>query len=51
MLTFQYYLLGFLDTVAGHFMLVSYLLAVTDEQAVWSRLKKLPPLSLSLIHI
>ena len=47
MLTFQYYLLGFLDTVAGHFMLVSYLLAVTDEQAVWSRLKKLPPLSLS----
>ena len=47
MLTFQYYLLGFLDTVAGHFMLVSYLLAVTDEQAVWSRLKKLQPLSLS----
>ena len=28
-------------------MFVSYLLAVTDEQAVWKRLKKLPPLLLS----
>lgn len=28
-------------------MFVSYLLAVTDEQAVWKRLKKLPPLFVS----
>ena len=47
MLPFQYYLMGFLDTLTGHLILVSYLLAVTDEQAVWKRLKKLPPLLLS----
>ena len=47
MLTFQNYLLGYLDSLMGHLILVSYLLAVTDEQAVWKRLKKLPPLLLS----
>lgn len=38
---------GFLDTLAAHLGLVAYLLAVTDERAVWKRLKKLPPLLLS----
>ena len=38
---------GFLDTLAAHLGLVAYLLAVTDERAVWRRLKKLPPLLLS----
>ena len=36
-----------MDSVTGHLMFVSYLLAVTDEQAIWNRLKKLPPLLLS----
>lgn len=44
---FQFYLMGFLDTLTGHLMLVSYLLAVTDEHAVWKKLKKLPPLLVS----
>lgn len=47
MLLFQNFLLGFLDTLTGHLILVSYLLAVTDERAVGKRLKKLPPLLLS----
>lgn len=34
----------FLDTLTGHLALAVYLLAVTDERAVWMRLKKLPPL-------
>lgn len=33
---------GFLDTLTGHLVLTAYLLAVTDERAVWRRLKKLP---------
>lgn len=40
-------LFDFLDTLAGHLALTIYLLAVTDERAVWRRLKKLPPLLLS----
>ena len=47
MLPFQYFILGFLDTVTGHLILALYLLAVTDEQAIWKRLKKLPLLLLS----
>lgn len=43
MLSFQNVLMGFLDNLTGHLMLVSYLLAVTDEPSVWKRLKKLPP--------
>lgn len=42
-------LFQFLDTLAGHLALAIYLLAVTDERAVWRRLKKLPPLLLSPI--
>ncbi|MDE6816689.1 MAG: GHKL domain-containing protein [Lachnospiraceae bacterium] len=45
--SFLYYFIGFMDSVTGHLMFVSYLLAVTDEQAIWNRLKKLPPLLLS----
>ena len=41
------FLVGFLDTLTGHLALTVYLLAVTDERAVWRRLKKLPPLLLS----
>lgn len=56
MLTFQNYLLTFLDYLTGHLILASYLLAITDEQAVWKRMKKLPllllsPLTASLIAI
>lgn len=47
MMSFQDFVLSFLDSLTGHLMLVSYLLAVTDEQAIWKRLKKLPPLILS----
>lgn len=43
----QDFLLTFMDTLAGHLLLVIYLFAVTDEQAVWKRMKKLPPLLLS----
>lgn len=39
--------LTFLDTLMGHIVLAAYLMAVTDERAVWMRLKKLPPLLLS----
>lgn len=39
----------FWDTLAGHLALTAYLLAVTDERAVWRRLKKLPLLLLSPI--
>lgn len=38
---------GFLDSLTGHLALTVYLLAVTDERAVYRRLKKLPPLLLS----
>ena len=41
------FLVGFLDTLTGHLALAVYLLAVTDERAVWRRLKKLPLLLLS----
>ncbi len=41
------FLVGFLDTLAGHLALAVYLLAVTGERAVWRRLKKLPLLFLS----
>lgn len=44
-------LFGFLDGLAGHLALTAYLLAVTDEQAVWRRLKKLPPLLLSPLAV
>lgn len=47
MLSFQNIMLGFWDYLIGHLMLLSYLLAMTDEQAIWKRLKKLPPLLLS----
>lgn len=47
MLSFQNYLLTFLDYLIGHLILASYLLAITDEQAVWKRMKKLPLLLLS----
>ena len=40
-------LASFLDTLTGHLALTAYLLAVTDEHAVWRRLKKLPALLLS----
>ena len=33
---------NFWDTLMGHLVLVAFLLAVTDEHAVWRRLKKLP---------
>ena len=41
------FLVGFLDSLTGHLALAVYLLAVTDERAVWRRLKKLPLLFLS----
>lgn len=41
------FLIGYLDSLTGHLILTAFLLAVTDEQAVWRRLKKLPPLFLS----
>ncbi len=47
MLIFQKFLMGLLDSLTGHLMWASYLLAVTDEQALSNRLKKLPPLFLS----
>ena len=37
---------NFWDTLAGHLVLAAFLLAVTDEHAVWRRLKKLPLLLL-----
>lgn len=37
----------FLDTLTAHLALAAYLLAVTDERAVWRRLRKLPFLLLS----
>ena len=40
-------LIGYLDSLTGHLALAAYLMAVTDERAVWRRLKKLPPLFLS----
>ncbi|MCI8477994.1 MAG: GHKL domain-containing protein [Oscillospiraceae bacterium] len=44
--------IGFLDSLTGHLALTVYLLAVTDERAVWRRLIKLPFLFLSpLIYI
>ena len=47
-MSFLYELLpAFLDTLTGHLALTAYLLAVTDEQSVWRRLKKLPVLLLS----
>lgn len=47
MFSFYDILAGFLDTLTGHLALVVYILAVTDERAVWRRLKKLPALLLS----
>lgn len=45
MLSFQdFFGMGFLDTLTGHLIWAAYLLAVTDEQAVWKKLKKLPAL-------
>ena len=41
------FLTAFLDTLTGHLALTVYLLAVTNERAVWQRLKKLPILLLS----
>lgn len=41
------FLVGFLDALTGHLALIVYLLAVTDERAVWRHLKKLPLLFLS----
>ncbi|MDE7224597.1 MAG: GHKL domain-containing protein, partial [Acetatifactor sp.] len=38
---------GFLDNLAGHLALTAFMLAVTDERAVWRRLKKLPLLLLA----
>jgi len=38
----DYIFYGFLDTLTAHLVLVAFLLAVTDEKAVWQRLKKLP---------
>lgn len=47
MLTIPAVWISFLDSLIGHLILVAYLLAVTDEQALWRRLKKLPALLLS----
>lgn len=47
MLSLSNFLATFLDTLTGHLALTAYLLAVTNERAVWRRLKKLPPLLLS----
>lgn len=47
MLSLQDILLTFIDTFTSHIVLAFYLLTVTDELAVWNRLKKLPPLVLS----
>ena len=41
------FLTAFFDTLTGHLALAVYLLAVTEERAVWRRLKKLPLLLLS----
>lgn len=50
--TFSDLFWGFLDSLTGHLAMAVYLLAVTDEHAVWRRLKKLPLLFLSpLIYI
>ena len=38
---------GYLDGLTGHLALAVYVLAATDERAVWRRLKKLPLLFLS----
>ena len=40
-------LVGYLDGLTGHLALAAYVLAATDERAVWRRLKKLPLLFLS----
>ncbi len=45
--SFNDLLASFSDSLTGHMALVVYLMAVTDERAVWRRLKKLPPLLLS----
>ena len=37
----------FSDSLTAHLALTAYLLAVTDERAVWKRLKRLPLLFLS----
>ncbi len=47
MLSFIDFFSAFVDTLTGHLALTAYLLAVTDEQTVRRRLKKLPPLLLS----
>lgn len=42
MLSLSDFLDSFLDTLTGHLALTVYLLAVTEERAVWRRLKKMP---------
>lgn len=47
MLSFQDFLVTFLDTLTGHIALVFYLFAVMDEHIIWKRLKRVPVLILS----
>ena len=51
MISFTNFLVLFLDPLTGHLTLTVYLMAVTDEHAVWKRLKKLPLLLLSPLII
>lgn len=44
MLSFQDFLVTFLDTLTGHIALVFYLFAVMDEHIIWKRLKRVPAL-------
>ncbi len=49
MTVFEFLMIGFIDSLAAHFLLLIFLLVVTDEQNVWKRLKKLPLLLLSVL--
>lgn len=49
MTVFEFLMIGFIDSLAAHFLLLVFLLVVTDEQNVWKRLKKLPLLLLSVL--
>ncbi|MDE7218507.1 MAG: GHKL domain-containing protein [Oscillospiraceae bacterium] len=40
-------LTNYSDSLTGHLILAAYLLAVTDERAIWEKLKKLPLLCVS----
>lgn len=42
MVSLNYLLTVFFDTLTGHLALAVYLLAITDERVLWRRLKKLP---------